>query len=235
MNQKYIYWYMKKKIVGIASLPDREDCLEETIRSLYDQVDKIIVGLNKYTEIPFFLNMKKIDSYLLDNSLGDAAKFYKVDNYQNDYYFACDDDIIYPKNYCEILIKKCEKYKSIVGLHGVRLIKPITSYYKNRKVYHCLHSLENDVEVDLIGSGACLIDTSILKIKLSDFRTPNMGDIWLGDLCKKQNIKSFTISREKNWLKYSDKMSNKWTIYDDFKNKKDEEQTKIVSIWNTVE
>lgn len=44
----------KLKIVGIASLPDRINCLEDTINSLYHQVDKIIVGLNNYNEIPNF-------------------------------------------------------------------------------------------------------------------------------------------------------------------------------------
>jgi hypothetical protein len=31
----------------------------------------------------------------------------------NDYYFACDDDIIYPNDYCNVLIEKCQKYKSV--------------------------------------------------------------------------------------------------------------------------
>lgn len=226
---------MKQKVVGIASLPDRVECLEETIFSLYDQVDKIIVGLNNYTEIPVFLSMRKIESYLLDNSLGDAAKFYKIDEYNNDYYFACDDDIIYPNDYCEVLIKKCDKYKSVIGLHGVNVIKPVTSYYKNRRVFHGFNPLSSDVEVDLVATSSCVIDTSILKVRLSDFPIPNMADIWLGDLCKKQNIKSYAIERGSNWLKYSEFMTDKWTIYDDFKSKKDYEQTKIVSKWDTVE
>lgn len=226
---------MRQKVVGIASLPDRVGCLEETIFSLYDQVDKIIVGLNNYTEIPVFLGMRKIESYLLDNSLGDAAKFYKIDEYNNDYYFACDDDIIYPNDYCEVLIKKCDKYKSVIGLHGVNVIKPVTSYYKNRRVFHGFNPLSSDVEVDLVATSSCVIDTSVLKVRLSDFPIPNMADIWLGDLCKKQNIKSYAIERGSNWLKYSEFMADKWTIYDDYKSKKDYEQTKIVSKWDTVE
>lgn len=225
---------MKQKIVGIASLPDRVECLEKTIHSLYDQVDKIIVGLNNYKEIPFFLKLQKIDSYLLDNTLGDAAKFYKIDDYQNHYYFACDDDIIYPSNYCEILIEKSKKYNSIVGLHGVNVIKPVKSYYKNREVYHGFNNLKSDIEVDLVATSSCLIDTSILKISLKNFPIPNMADIWLADTAKKQNIKSYSIQRGDRWLVYCKEMENKWTIYDDFKNKKDYEQTKIVSEWNTV-
>jgi hypothetical protein len=152
----------------------------------------------------------------------------------NDYYFACDDDIIYPNDYCDVLIEKCQKYKSVVGLHGVKITKPVNSYYKNRKVFHGFNELLTDIEVDLVATSSCLIDTSILNIKLSDFPIPNMADIWLGDMCKKQNIKSYSISRNTNWIKYSDKMSDKWTIYEDFKSKKDYEQTKIVSKWEIV-
>ena len=220
--------------MGIASLPERKECLEETVFSLYDQIDKIVIGLNNYDDVPYFLHMKKIECYLLDNSLGDAAKFYKIDEYTNDYYFACDDDIIYPNNYCETLIEKCNKYKSVVGLHGVNIITPVKSYYKNRQVFHGFSELKNDVEVDLVATSSCLIDTSILKIKLDNFPIPNMADIWLGDLCKKQSIKSYSIQRKDKWIKYSGKMSDKWTIYDDFKSKKDNEQTKIVSEWKTV-
>jgi hypothetical protein len=222
---------MKKRIVGIASLPERIECLKDTIDSLYNQVDEIIVGLNNYKVIPDFLKKEKIKSFLLDNSLGDAAKFYKIDEYKNCYYYACDDDIIYPNNFCEILEKKLEIYKGIIGLHGVVIKKPVKSYYKDRIVYHGFSPLNKDVEVDLVATSSCLIDTSILKISLNDFQIPNMADIWLGDLAKKQNVKSIAISRGNNWLMYSPKMKDKWTIYDHYKKRKDTEQTKIVINW----
>jgi predicted DNA-binding protein YlxM (UPF0122 family) len=222
---------MEKIIVGIASLPDRVNCLEQTIYSLYDQVDKIIVGLNNYEEIPSFLEMNKIESYILDNSLGDAAKFLKIDQFINDYYFACDDDMIYPENYCQLMVEKIQKYKSIIGLHGVNILKPVTSYYKNRKVYHVFNELNEDIEVDLVATSSCAFKTSDIKVSLSDFPIPNMADIWLADLAKKQNVKSIAIKREKSWLKYCEEMEDKWTIYDEYKTKKDEEQTKIVQNW----
>lgn len=222
---------MKKRIVGIASLPDRVECLKETIDSLYNQVDKIIVGLNNYKFVPDFLKKEKIESYILDNKLGDAAKFYKVDDYTDHFYYACDDDILYPGNFCIELENKLKKYNGVIGLHGVKIVKPVTSYYKNRIVYHGFHQLDDDIEVDLVATSSCLIDTSILKIKLTDFPIPNMADIWLGDLTKKQNIKSYAIKRPKDWLKYNSKMKEKWTIYDHYKKRKDTEQTKIVSKW----
>lgn len=222
---------MKPLIVGIASLPDRADCLFDTVKSLYDQVDKIIIGLNNYNEVPDFLKMKKVECYLLDNSLGDAAKFYKIDDYKNHYYFACDDDLIYPDNFCETLISKSKKYNSIVGVHGAKISRPVNSYYRDRKVYHTFDYLPQDVEVDVVGTGCCLIDTSILDLKLSDFKVPNMADIWLADTIKKQKLKSYVIQRGPNWIKYHPKMKGKWTIFDDFVGKKDVEQTKIASKW----
>lgn len=222
---------MNRIIVGIASLYERVECLEETVFSLYDQVDKIIIGLNKYDEVPSFLKMSKIEPYLLDNTLGDAAKFYKIDEYTDDYYFACDDDMIYPSDYVKTMTNKCDKYNGVVGIHGVTIIKPVTSYYKSRKVIHAFHELNNDTEVDLVATSSCAFKTSVLKVKLSDFPIPNMADIWLADLCKKQGIKSYAIQRKKEWVKYCDGMKDKWTIYDDFKSKKDDEQTKIVLTW----
>lgn len=221
---------MKNRIVGIASLPDREDCLKDTIESLYDQVDKIIVGLNNYQSIPTFLNREKIECHLLDNSLGDAAKFLKIEDYPNDYYFACDDDLIYPESYCELMINRQKHTRGLLGVHGVVLLKTINSYYRDRKVYHFSYDLPKIIKVDVVGTGCCLIDTSILKVTLSDFKSPNMADIWLADLAKSKKIKIFLIERPKDWIKYNPKMKNKITIHDISKDS-DELQTKIVSSW----
>jgi hypothetical protein len=225
---------MKEKIVGIASLPDRVDCLEQTIDSLYNQVDKIIVGLNNYLDVPQFLKRERIETYLLDNRLGDAAKFYNIDQYKNHYYFAVDDDVVYPNDFCDYLIKKSQEHQSVVGLHGVRIVKPVSSYYRNRIVYNGFLELKQDTEVDLVATSSCLIDTSLLKISLDDFPIPNMADIWLGDLCKKENVRSIAVSRKQNWITYCGKMGNRWTIFDDFKKKKDTEQSKVVSGWKTI-
>jgi len=221
---------MKKRIVGIASLPEREECLKETIDSLYNQVDKIIIGLNNYDKIPNFLNKDKIESYLLDNSLGDAAKFYKIEDYKNHYYFTCDDDIIYPDNYCDMLIEKSTKLNSIVGVHGVNIKYPFLKYYLNRTIYHFNNVLTYDLEVDILGTGTCLIDTSLLDLKLETFKIPNMADIWLADFCKKNNIKLYTIERKMNWLEYNSNMKENWTIYDHHKGN-DKIQTNIIKQW----
>jgi hypothetical protein len=224
----------KSIIIGIASLPERVECLKDTVNSLLPQADKIIVGLNNYTEIPNFLNHPKIEAYLLDNSLGDAAKFYKVDDYKDSYYLACDDDLIYPVNYVQYLITKCNEYKSPVGLHGAIMHHPITSMYSNRSVFQCLENVSNDVLVDYLGTGALCFDTSKISVKISDFKSPNMADIWFGDIMKRKRVKTYVLKHNKNFLTYNQRMiTNKIdTIFDEYvRTRNDREQTRIVQKW----
>jgi hypothetical protein len=225
---------IKNRIIGIASLPDRVECLRDTVNSLLPQADKIIIGLNKYTEVPNFLNHPKIETYLLDNSLGDAAKFYKIDDCKDSYYLSCDDDLIYPSNYVELLINKCEQYKSPVGLHGAIIKHPVVSMYSSRAVFHCLGDVLSDTVVDYLGTGVLCFDTTNISIKLSDFKSPNMADIWFGDMMKKNKIKPYVVKHNKNFLTYNQKMvDNKIdTIFDEYvRTRNDKEQTKIVQTW----
>src|ERR1035437_5903791 len=82
-----------KKVVNreitaqIASLPARVEMLKQTVASLRPQVHKIFVALNGYDFTPEFL--KEGEYIHLDNSTGDAAKFYGVENL-NGYIFLCD-------------------------------------------------------------------------------------------------------------------------------------------------
>jgi hypothetical protein len=221
----------KKIIVGIASLPERVDCLKDTVNSLYNQVDKIIVGLNNYTEVPsFLLNRDKVEYHLLDNSLGDAAKFYKVDDYKGHFYFACDDDLIYKKEFIKEMISHPSP---VTGVHGVNIVYPCNNYYKDRIVYNGFQELLEDVEVDIVATCGCKIDLEIVNLSLEDFATPNMADVYLGDVCKKQNIKPISLKRKQNsFYIYNPKMKNKYTIYDDLSKKETPIHCKIIEKWN---
>lgn len=222
---------MKEKliIVGIASLPERVECLKDTINSLYNQVDKIIVGLNNYKEVPEFLKREKIECYLLDNSLGDAAKFYKVDDYKGHWYFACDDDLIYRRGFIERMILN---ENPVTGVHGVDIKHPCDNYYRDRVVYHGNSALEQDTPVDIVATCACKIDLEVVDLSLSDFPTPNMADIYLADACHKQGIKPISLSRSENgFYIYNPKMQNKYTIWDELHNKPTPIHCEVIKGW----
>jgi len=216
-------------IAQLATLPERENMLEVVVRSLIHQVDELRVSLNNYKKIPYFLKHRRIKAKIFDNSTGDAAKFYDIENIDG-YFFSCDDDLRYPPNYINEMIGKIEKYqrKAIISLHGKDMPKrPVRSYYKDRfETYHCLRTVENDTRVTVGGTGVMGFHTSTLNVKYSDFKQANMADIFIGGLAKQQNVPIIVMAHRFDWIKALDPDEEHETIYQ-MHHDNDELQTKI--------
>ena len=187
----------------IASLPERVKTLEKTVNSLLPQVDYIFVSLNNYEEIPFFLNDNKIISTLCDNSLGDAAKFLRVNDFHG-YVFVCDDDIIYPDNYVDYMISKIESCKGVVSLLGKEYSKrPIKSFRKGyTEIHRCLVPVEGDHEVDVCGTGAMAYHSDDIDVNVDDFLSRNMADIWMARLAYEQGVKLFAVEHDRDFIEH---------------------------------
>ena len=185
----------------VASLPERVDTLEKMVNSIVGQVDHLFVALNKYTEVPsFLLGNDKIFYKLLDNSLGDAAKFYDIE-YKDGYVFTCDDDLIYPPDYVSYMKSKVDEHKGVVSLLGKVYPRPVTSFRKGySEIYRCLGTVSGDHAVDIVGTGAMALHTDHIKLKLSDFERPNMADIWLSKIAHEQNVKLMVVSHRAKYV-----------------------------------
>ena len=218
---------METKIFNVASYK-RKDSLLKTINSIYNQADVINIALNDYDEIPVELYDKKINLYVTDNSKGDAFKFIVLEN-SNGYFFTIDDDLCYPPDYAEFMIKKVNQYgkKNIVTLHGRSFKKfPISSYYNSESNrYHCLHEVKNDVEIQFGGTGVMCFHTDTLKLNIDYFQHPNMADVWIGKAAKENGLKIICVEHRKNYLSY---ISQSDTIFDS-QVKNDKIQTDIVN------
>lgn len=195
----------------VASLPERVDSLENMVASMLPQIDHLFVGLNNYTEVPSFLQGKEKISYmLLDNSLGDAAKFYGAEDL-NGYVFTCDDDLIYPKDYVRYMISKVDKYKAVVSLLGKVYPRPIMSFRKGyKKIYRCLGTVSEDHVVDIVGTGAMAYHTDHIDVNISDFKKPNMADIWLSKLAHEQGVPLMVVEHR---AKYVSHKTYEWRIW----------------------
>ena len=189
--------------VHIASLPERVDTLEKTVNSLLPQVDYIFVSLNNYEEIPSFLTGRCVNPLICDNSLGDAAKFLRTNDYHG-YVFVCDDDLIYPDNYVEYMISKIEEHKGIVSLLGkVYSTRPIKSFKKSyTELYRCLDVVDGDHEVDVCGTGAMAYHSRDINVKVSDFEMRNMADIWMAKLAHEQGVKMFAVDHKEDFVEH---------------------------------
>jgi hypothetical protein len=210
---------MDRIICGLATMVGREEALRETVLSIINQVDKLIIYQNGYNEIFDFLKNEKIEVYSSINTgidMGDAGKFYKLSEYQNDYYLSIDDDLIYPPDYVHNLINNLKNYnnKIIVSHHGRILTPDAKSYYRDAKVkYKCLDDVNVYEFVHFGGTGVMAFHTSFVKLKFEYFKTPNMADIWVGLFAKENNIPILILPHKSGWIKYSDKIDDNKTIY----------------------
>ena len=197
----------------LASIPDREEMLKKTVESLYPQVDRINVSLNGHEHVPKFLKNGCIK--IMDNSMGDAAKFYFTENITSGFILSCDDDLIYPDGYVKYMVSKVKLYKSVITLHGRDYGGMFTTYRGGIK-YHCLGNVEKDVKVDIGGTGVMAWHTDIVKVKYSDFKIRNMADVWMAKLCKEQGVDIICAAHRSDYLTYQ---HPEYTIWDEEKDK----------------
>lgn len=196
------------KYACIASLPEREEMLKKTVESLRPQVDQIYVSLNDYDHVPDFLVKEKF--VLLNNMMGDAAKYYFVEKLEG-YIFTCDDDLIYPPGYAEYMIQGLEKHPGcVVTLHGRSYSRPVIGFQQIFRGYPCLGDVWEDIAVDVGGDGVMCWHTDFLKVKFSDFKQKNMSQIYFSKLCHEQGVDIMCLKHKEGYLGYMNPTDTIW-------------------------
>lgn len=222
-------------VCGIATIESRKNNLELTVRSLINQVDELIIYQNGYKEIFNFLKhpkIKTISSLDTDVDMGDAGKFYMIENYKNCYYLSCDDDIIYPNDYVENIISNLKKYNNnvIVTHHGRIMKNNAKSYYNDiKKGFRCLDEIIDEQPIDFGGTGVMgMYVNSVEGLNFDYFKSPNMADIWVGKYAKENKIPILILPHKKNWIKTSVKLDETNTISSRYKSNHDVQNTTMV-------
>jgi len=217
------------KICQVASIPEREEMLRVMVASILPQVDRLNVMLNGYNQVPSWLADSKITYTLLDNSTGDAAKFYGVERLKG-YIFTCDDDILYPVDYIDRLTEAIERHyrRAIIAFHGRTMLpKPVRSYYRDRyEAFHYLFGLDYDAKVSTVGTGVMGFHSSTIRLKYADFRLPNMADIWIAKFAKEHGVPLVVARHGAMWLRSLDAEGKMPSIWGDHCND-DSEMTKL--------
>ena len=219
---------MAKVVAGLCSIPSRVNQLRRTVKSLLHQVDQLNVCLNGYDSIPNYLNHQKIKVFKSDGTMGDANKFISV---EGEIYLSCDDDIIYPNNYVVQCKRNLKTYPGkIITYHGRTIRRyPVASYYRAPKImHHCRYEQKYDALVQFGGTGVMAFNTETFKPSVDQFDHPNMADIIVATLAKKQGIKIMCCKHREGWFKVQQVPD---TIYAKH-SKRDEVQTKYVNeVW----
>ncbi len=195
---------------ALVTIPSRKRSCEQTIDSLINQVDKLFLCFNGYKEIPSFINKydhRKIE-YMLDSTgyYAAAAKLYWSAQVKG-YYFTCDDDIIYPKDYIKKSVNKLKHYnnKAVISYHGNNYKWFSTDIRTDRKEFYKFPQEQIiDKKVHVIGTGVCAFHSSLID-GYSAFsqclRYPRSIDLAFSIFLRKNKIKKIVLQREHEWLK----------------------------------
>lgn len=195
---------------SLATMPSREESLEEVVSSMLPQVDELCVYLNNYEDIPDFLNHAKIRIARSQDhgDLRDNGKFFFAGDIKDGFHLVIDDDIIYPSDYVRRLVLRLIQYdyRVVVGVHGIRLAVPLKNFMGDRDVRCFWHAASNDEFMNLLGTGTVAYHTSTMDVSLDNFKTAGMADLWFAILAKKQGVPMISLQRDSDWLVQSSRV-----------------------------
>ena len=224
---------MAKIYFGMATYPPRKKCLKEVIPNILPQCTKLFVYLNKYTDVPKILIHPKIKVIMAEKEgeCGDIGKFHFVDKVDG-YYFTVDDDLVYPPNYAQRMMRAVDHYRqrAVIGVHGCVLnTRNMWNYYRSRSLTNYRAALAKEKNVHIIGTGTAAFHTSTLKISRKSFPVENMADIWFAIEGQKQRVPFILISRPMRWVNDCATAPQTTSIYRKSKNKSHGKyQTKVI-------
>ena len=212
---------------SMASVPWREDTLQEVVNSILPQVDRLNIYLNSWENIPNYLKSDKINVIKSQDAIGDIGdrgKFYWCEEIDG-LHLTIDDDIIYPNDYVTSALKALNQNgKSIITYHGSKLISE--KFSEKLTVSHFSKKSEIDQVVDIGGTGVMAYMTSDIKVHFDSFKCDFWADGWMAIQAKEQDVPLIALSHEEGWLKPVDTVGPEiWAV------NKDENRSSMIDSW----
>lgn len=206
--------------VSMASHWVREVSMQAAVHSLSSQVDHLNVFLNGYDHVPTFLLVPFVTVKTSSENgadLGDVGKFYWANEVTTEFHATVDDDIVYPPDYIDQLLKFRRSLRApvVVGVHGIRIredwLRPEVAangkrrgrgYYGSREVWMGTEEVKEAVNVHIIGTGTMVYKVSeVGEINMKEvFPKPNMADVWFGLLAQRLQLPMMVMPHKKGWV-----------------------------------
>lgn len=199
-------------VVSVCSIPAREAKLERALRSIASQCDRLHVYLDRYEHEPAFLKRLGVPVTVVRSQqrpgLRDNGKFIALEEVlragQEAYCLTIDDDIEYPADYVNALVKTLQAYDDavVVGVHGVTLKDHPRGYFSDRRMVHAFtRPLERARLVNVLGTGTTAFRARLFQgFELASFEQPGMADLYLAVACLKRGIPQLCVARPERWL-----------------------------------
>ena len=183
-----------KIVIGIATQEVRKGTLTQTLESL-----------NKQTVKPDEIYIYNNDENEFDAT--DNGKFYYFTTEQSKeetvLFLSCDDDILYPTDYIEQVIKAVQYYGCIISFHGRVLKGENRDYYRGHSMFSFKDNVVYQDNLDVVGTGVTAFITDYFKPSEDIFYNDHkrMSDLLFSLEATKAGKRMIMKSHKKGWLK----------------------------------
>lgn len=195
-----------RRIGGMATMPTRAHTLEKALATIAPQVDTLFLYLDKHESVPAGLGAWRNVVPLLPRDHGQwagAGKFLGLRVAAAPCFYLCfDDDILYPPNYADRLVRAILRYRgrAVVGIHGAIFKPPFRSYLNDRWGTNFKRRLLFNRRVDLLGTGTAAFHSSFLRFDIKDWPYHRMLDLDLAMEAARQGLPMIALRRRKRFL-----------------------------------
>ena len=233
-----------------ADWRDNKDCVDVHMASLWrdghvvvtaesllrqPELKDLYVTLNNYTDeqyekvckafdILFIKYGKRVITRRCKNRKGSNEKLGMLTRGEGKYIAFADDDIIYPADYLMRLIHGCNIHDAAVSLHGGILKRfPIKKYYNgDRSMKSWNSTLENDVQVDMMGTGVGLMrrewfSNEELRRLYATAPTVSMDDIIVSCWLAQKGIDRWVLEHQSKCISIKKPIASDDYVYDRYK------------------
>jgi hypothetical protein len=195
------------RVGGMATMPTRRQTLRKVLEAVLPQLDRLYIYLDKHEAVPTDLAAEPKIVPLLPSAngmLGGGGKFLGLELHAEPcFYFSLDDDILYPANYVEVLVRALERHRrrAAVGFHAAWFKPPHQSYIRDRVRLHFSRALSFDCHADEIGTGTMALYSGNFRFDPRAWRDHGMTDLNAAIEAVKQEIPRIAIRRPQDLLR----------------------------------
>ena len=219
----------KSRVVCMATIPERLPGFEKVVATIAPQCDQLCVYLNGHEEVPGFLaDYDNVVAVLAGPGrehadIGPNGKLHWADQLPPCYMLTIDDDIGYPSDYVETMVRTIDRYerKAACCVHGTRLHTWMVGHvstdgreYPRTACGYC-RALDRDTLVHVPGTGTFAWHSGSVLIPSN---VP--GDLYnldprMAEYLWQHQVPVVSVARLEGWLQYWNKRAHTRALYAD--------------------
>lgn len=207
-------------VIGhMASFPARATTLEAIVRPIAPQVDRLVLVLNEFLEVPDWVaSYPNVSAVIPDRDLKDVGKFLSEVTPGDDV-FLFDDDITYPADYVARTLGLAQGRQALFTYHGAILTRPLPWYdprglkrnalrwrqgeddpHRFREKFLFRKTQDSERRVNLAGSGVSYLPAALMPTFAYMNGSAGFVDLRLARWCAEQGIEILSLPHDEGWV-----------------------------------